>query len=357
METKVSHYNKKNRSKEKDELVIKTAKDEANEPSWLTKIFFLIGLGLIILALLIFAWVDFSRRPVSGEKGEPKYFEVKKGEPSRQIAANLEKEGLVRSKYVFLVFAKSEMGKSLQAGYYKLSPSMSTNEIIKRIQKGEIDAYSITVPEGYRVLQIAKILSEKAGIDQSKFIEAATGTEGTLFPDTYLFPVNYEPSKIVRAMREDFETRTAKYDLSPEALILASIVEREAKADDERAKIAAVYKNRADKNMLFQADPAVRYALDSQYYLKNKTVDFQFWKGITKDDCQNLNSPFNVYKQKGFPPAPICNPGLKSIEAAVNPEKDFDSLFFFHDKNGQIHFSKTLPEHQESIKKFGVSGQ
>ena len=137
-------------------------------------------------------------------------------------------------------------------------------------------------------------------------------------------------------------------------MTLASIVEREAKNDDERAKIAAVYQNRANQNMLLQADPTIRYGLDTQTYLKNKSLDFEFWAPLTRADINNLNSPFNTYKQKGYPPAPICNPGIKSIEAAKNPEPNFDYLFFFHDKNGQIHFSKTYEEHLSNIQKFGV---
>jgi UPF0755 protein len=231
------------------------------------------------------------------------------------------------------------------------------DEILEKFENGKVDAYSVTIPEGYRVLQIARILEEKGGVDPNKFIEAAIGKEGTLFPDTYVFPLDLPPAKVVELMKEDYEKRTESLKVTPEQLILASIVEREAKTDEERPKIAAVYKNRADQNMLLQADPTVRYALDTQTYLKSKSLNFEFWQAIARSDYQGLNSPFNTYKQKGYPPAPICNPGIKSIEAAINPEPNFDYLYFFHDKNLQIHFSKTLDEHQKLIKEFGLPGQ
>ena len=151
-------------------------------------------------------------------------------------------------------------------------------------------------------------------------------------------------------MRDNFDKKTVKLNPSDDQLILASIVEREAKSDDERAKIAAVYKNRADSNMLLQADPTVRYGLDTQQYLKDKNLDFTMWKGLTRADIQNFSSPFNTYKQKGYPPAPICNPGIKSIEAALYPEPNFDFLYFFHDKDGNIHLSKTYQEHQKPLR-------
>lgn len=312
-------------------------------------------LGLIVLVVLFFtSWVNFQQRPVSSGNGQFDYFEISSGMSTKEIASGLEQKSFIRSKYAFWIMAKTSR-KSLQSGYYKLSGSISTNEILKKIQDGQADAFSITVPEGYRVLQVAKLLEEKANINSEKFVEAATGKEGTLFPDTYVFPSNFEPTKIVREMQENYDAKTNKLNLAQEQLILASIVEREAKKDDERAKIAAVYKNRADNNMLLQADPTVRYALDSQQYLKSKSVDLLFWQPITKSDYQNLASSFNSYKQKGYPPAPICNPGMRSIEVAISPASDFgDYYYFFHDKNLEIHFSKTLQEHQEAIKKFGL---
>lgn len=353
MSVEVSHYKKKKSKPEKD-LVIKT--DKVSLPSSSFRFAAIAGIAVLIAVMFLISWVNFAKRPAGDSNSQFQYFEIRKGESTLTIGRELENLGIIRSKFAFYLVSKLD-GKKLQAGHYKISASQPMDEILEKFENGKLDAYSVTIPEGYRVLQIAKVLQEKGGVDPDKFIEAAIGTEGTLFPDTYVFPFDLPPAKIVRQMRENYDKKTESLRVTPEQLILASIVEREAKTDDERPKIAAVYKNRADQNMLLQADPTVRYALDTQTYLKNKSLDFDFWRAITRFDYQNLNSPFNTYKQKGYPPAPICNPGLKSILAAVNPENNFDYLYFFHDKNLQIHFSKTLDEHQKLIKEFGLPGQ
>lgn len=355
MSAEVNYY-KKQEPKKEGQLVVRTT-GKKNRSKLAKNVLLITGAVVVVFLLLASAYVNFLRRPLTDQSGQFEYFEVKSGQSTRQIGQNLQDKKIIRSGFVFYISVKFGKHKPLQAGYYKLSPSMKLEDIISKIEAGEVDANTIVIPEGYRVLQIAKLIYDKAGVDYHKFIEAATGTEGSLFPDTYMFPTNYEPSKMVREMKDNFEKKTAKLSPSEDQLILASIVEREAKADDERAKIAAAYKKRADNNMLLQADPTVRYGLDSQQYLKDKNLDFTMWKGISRADIQSLNSPFNTYKQKGYPPAPICNPGLKSIEAALNPEKDFDYLYFFHDKDGKIHFSKTYQEHLEAIQKYGVSGQ
>jgi len=358
MKPDIHHYSESNQD-QGEGLVIVSSQDKNNQPrgfAWNRLLVTVISLAVLVVSAA-FGYFSFTRQPASAEADTPKYFEIKKGQTTRAIANDLKQAGLIRSSWTFLFVAQVERRGVIQAGYYKLAPSMTTDEILEKLQKGEVDAFSATIPEGYRVLQIAKLLQEKGEISPDKFIEAALGTEGTLFPDTYIFPRNLESAKIVRQMRENYDAHATKLKLTSEQLIIASIVEREAKTDDERAKIAAVYKKRADENMLLQADPTVRYALDTQTYLQTKSVSFEFWKSITKTDYQNLSSPFNTYKQKGLPPAPICNPGLKSLTAAANPEKDFDYLFFFHDSEQKIHFSKTFQEHQEQIQKYGLAGQ
>jgi len=349
MKLEVDRFDKKKKSDK--ELVLKTEKNKSRFFQNKTLIY-IIG-SIVVAVLAITSYVSFLSAPVSEKSEDYVYFEVKKGESKRQIARALSEKHLIRSSNAFFLSTYFS-GKDLLAGYYKLASSMSTNQIISKIQSGDVDAFTLTIPEGYRVLQIAKKLEEVGKIDPNKFLESAGGTEGTLFPDTYMVPYGMEEAKIVKMLKDNYEQKTSKYRVVNDQLILASIVEREAKKDDERAKIAAVYKNRADKNMLLQADPTVRYGLDSQTYLKNKSLNFEFWSPLTRADINALNSSFNTYKQKGYPPAPICNPGIKSIEAALSPENNFDYLFFFHDKNGTIHFSKTYEEHLKGIQEFGV---
>lgn len=348
---KVKRYNDSHHKR--DNLVVKDKPGKENKPfKVLRSVLFNLFLVVVVAVLFIIAWVNFMQRPLSSDQADFEYFEIKKGESTAEIGNRLAGVDLIRSKWAFYFAVRFSPGV-LQAGHYKLSSSMDVGEIISKIRKGEVDAYSVTIPEGYRTLQIAKLLNEQEGIDVENFIEAAVGKEGTLFPDTYLFPKDYELSKIVREMTENFEKRTKDFDLSDEQLIIASIVEREAITDEERPKIAAVYLNRTEKNMLLQADPTIRYSLDSQKYLREKSVNFEFWQAITKADISSLSTPYNTYKQKGLPPAPICNPGLKSIEATINPEQNFSEYYyFFHDKNQQIHFSKTYNEHLEALSKF-----
>lgn len=352
----VSHYKKKiTEDRGDDSLDIKTDRGLLIGRKKNNILYLFLGVigGLLLIVLLFGAWLNFAKAPASDSK-DFKYFEVKKGEGARQIAKRLKSENLVKSDLAFYIQSKIDSNQTIKMGYYKLSENLSVDEVLKKFYDGEVDGFSITIPEGFRVLQVAKLLEEKAGIDSQKFIDSATGTEGMLFPDTYVFPRNFDTSKMVKEMKDNFDKRTEKLKPNYDQIIMASIVEREAKNDNERMKIAAVYKNRLDANMLLQADPTIRYALDSQEYLSKKSVNFTFWKGIAKSDYQNVQSSFNTYKNRGLPPAPICNPGLKSMEAVLNPEKNFDAIYFFHDKNQEIHFSKTYDEHLRAIQQFGL---
>ncbi len=348
---KKSHYQEKETPPSED-LEVKKGKKPKRPNFVFTILTYVLGI-IVVVSLSLIAWLNFQGRPLSSDKEKFDYFEIKTGDSTRAVAGKLQSQNLVRSDTTFYILAKLS-GGPICAGYYKISPSMTNSEILEKFQKAEVDAYSITIPEGYRNLQIAKLFQEKAGIEPTKFIGAATGSEGTLFPDTYVLPSNTEPAKIVKLMKENYEKRTANLKVTSDQLILASIIEREAINDEERPQIAAVYTNRLSKNMLLQADPTIRYGLDSQKYLETKSVDFTFWQGISRGDYQNLNSSFNTYKNKNLPPAPICNPGLKSIEAAQNPTADFDYLFFFHDKDRKIHFAKTYEEHLKLIQEFGL---
>lgn len=347
----IKHYNKD--KKKHDNLEIRTSPEKTSK--YLNVLKTVLGgavVALVVLVMFVAAWVNFMQRPLSDDRADFDYFEIKKGATTMGIGQELQNNKIIRSKWAFYFAVKFNPGV-IQAGHYKLSSSMGVDEILSKMRKGEVDAFSVTIPEGYRTLQIAKILSKQEGIDVNKFIEAATGKEGTLFPDTYLFPKSYDPSKIVKQMQDNFDNRTKDLDVDDDQLIIASIVEREAINDDERPKIAAVYLNRVSRGMLLQADPTIRYGLDSLEYIRTKSVDFEFWKPITRADISSLSTSFNTYKQKGLPPAPICNPGLKSIEATLKPATDFtEYLYFFHDKDQKIHFSKTYNEHLESLSKY-----
>lgn len=265
-------------------------------------------------------------------------------------ASTLNKKGLIRFPLAFTIYMKSKH-IDIQEGYYSLTGT-SLREIAEAIAAGP-NTNRITFPEGFSAAQMAQRLNSYK-MDGTGFYRAAKNEEGRLFPDTYFFDETASISEIVKKMTDDFESRTANISLTDEALIIASIVEREAKKDDERAKIAAVYFNRVKQNKDLEADPTVQYGRDLQLIASQGLDNVDLWQPLKSGEVKSISSAYNTYMNAGLPPGPICNPGIKSIQAAANPEPNFDKLFFFHDKNGLIHFSNSFEEHQELIKQFGL---
>ncbi len=204
---------------------------------------------------------------------------------------------------------------------------------------------AITIIEGWRREQIAVKLEELGICPADAFMTASKGKEGMLFPDTYRFFTNTPAEEVVRTLTTNFSTRTAGNTPSAEQLILASIVEREAKTSDERPLIAGVYQNRLTIGMKLDADPTVQYGRDQNLIesgISYKKVSY--WKPITRSDYKGVLSPYNTYISETLPPSPIANPGLASIKAAMNPSSH-DYYYFLH-RDGRIFLSKTLSEHE-----------
>lgn len=267
-------------------------------------------------------------------RGEEQEFIVQKGQGIQTVGKNLAAENLIPSATVFSLYAKMK-GEAIQIGVYKLSSKMSTKEIFIVLAEGETVEDFITIPEGWRVTQIDEFLSQKEIIKAGELIKIASADEGYLFPDTYRLMPNTPAEKIRTEMIENFNKKTASSNISRETIILASIVEREAKFDEDRPKIAGVYLNRLAQNMKLEADPTIQYAKGS-------------WDPITIADYHNVNSPYNTYLFTGLPPGPICNPGLKSIEAVLRPEQN-GYFYFFHTTDGHAVFSATLEEHEAKL--------
>lgn len=287
---------------------------------------------MIVLAGVGYFLYSFYRTP---NQEVEKEFIIKTGQSTREIAENLQEEGLINSSWWFLLHAR--LGHdSIQAGVYKLSSKMGIKGIYETLTSDKASEYFITIPEGWRVKQIDKLLSEKKVIESGDLVGLASADEGYLFPDTYRFLPNSEASQISQEMIDNFSKRTADLKPNRDTVILASIVEREAKFDEDRPKIAAVYLNRLRKGMKLEADPTVQYAKGS-------------WDPIKVSDYRNVNSAYNTYLHQGLPPGPICNPGLKSIEAVLYPDKN-DYLYFFHKKDGHAVYSTTIEEHEAKLK-------
>jgi len=313
-------------------------------------ILIIIFLVLLISGYLLYREGTLAVHPTSDESI---IFVVDPGENLDSIINNLSKANLIRNRLAFYIVVK-QLGieREIQAGDFKLSPSMNAYEIADELTHGTIDVW-VTVPEGLRKEEIAEIMSKKFDISETEFNTLAE--EGYLFPDTYLIPKNPTAAQIIDLMKSTFEAKYTK-DLrskahangltDKEVLILASIVEREAKFDQDRTQVASVLLRRYRENYPLQVDATIQYALGYQ------PDENRWWKSsLTFEDLKNT-SKYNTYKNIGLPPRPISNPGIASIRAVVNADENTPYRFYLSEPNGTTHFSKTYEEHQRNIEKY-----
>lgn len=348
---------------------------------------------LVILALVFglafFIYGAIKINQPFATAAEEKFFTVALGQTTRQIAKNLEDEGLIGRAFFFElhVYLKKQ-GSKIQAGNYLLSPAMSIREIAEALISGKVvkDTVKVTVIEGWTMNDIAKSLEENEvtgareflnaqnpspieGIDWSQefsFLATAPrhgNLEGYLFPDTYFFAKNSEGEEVVRKMLVNFDKKLTE-DLRlkikeqgqtiREIVTLASIVEKEVgrnvkkgekltaeereKITEERRLVAGVFYNRIAAGMPLESDATVGYVTGSSS--NRATIE------ETK-----IDSPYNTYRNKGLPPGPISSPSLDSIMAAINPAQT-DYLFFLTGPDGTAYFAKTLKEHAANRAKY-----
>lgn len=309
----------------------------------MTKYIILLCLGLLLVISI--SLLVLGAKPVGGA---PQQVEIVAGQSRFSIAKELKSKNLIRSQATFLVLLIPGGGK-VAAGTHTINPQHSVPLIVGELVTGKSRYVRITIPEGWRKEQISAELIEK-GFDGKAFLEAAKDKEGYLFPDTYFLQPEATPQQIVEKFAENFAKRTEDITPTKEEVILASIVEREAVTDEERSIIAGIYKNRIKIGMALQADPTVQYAKDTNALAAGKVTE-SFWPAITVSDYTAVVSPYNTYLHPGYPPSPIANPGLKSIQAAHAPQT-VDALFFFHTKDGKLITSKTNQEHAANKKKY-----
>lgn len=311
---------------------------------------------IIIISIMVIFFVTFSfwwkngLFPVNPLDKTKKIFVIQKGEGIREIASTLKKEGLIRDPIVFFLLVKKlNLDNKIQAGDFRLSPSMTMEEIAENLTHGIIDIW-LTIPEGKRAEEVADILKEKIPSYKSIWQGILNSNEGYLFPDTYLIPKDADINFIISMMRNNFENKISKLNIKTKdvatIVTIASLIEREAKFDNDRLLVSSVIHNRLEIGMALQIDATVQYAIG---YQPNKKT---WWKVLTPDDLK-INSLYNTYKNSDLPPTPICNPGLASLEAALNPSKT-DYLYYISDKSGHNHYAKTIEEHNMNIKKYGL---
>ena len=289
-----------------------------------------------------------------GPLAQPKVFVVRKGEGAREIAARLESDGIITSQSLFIA---NYVGRSvaqwfgvkplqLKAGDYQIKPQASLSDVTDTLGEGRSVLFRITLPEGLTSWQITERL--KANKNLTGEIEQIP-LEGSLLPDTYKYSRGMNRAALLDLMRseqEDFlakawEQRAPNLPIKSvqEALILASIVEKETGRNDEREKVAAVFINRLRSGMRLQSDPTILYGLFGG--------QVSWGKPIQKTEIQQKTA-HNTYTIEGLPPTPICNPGRPAILAVLNPAKTKD-LYFVADGNGGHVFSETLKDHNTAV--------
>jgi len=315
---------------------------------------------ILIAAAAFFGYGYYSTSlEAAVSNGAEQEITIAKGSSVKTIANQLEQKGIIKNAYVFAVYSKlSENAAKFKAGKYLLSSSMSVEEIVNKLVAGQVvrDSIRFTIPEGFELRQIADRLEAGGLINKDKFYAAINKPdlnydflklEGYLFPDTYEISKNATEQEIINKMlnkfdqvfTDEYRQRAKELNLTlDQVVILASIIEREAKWDKDRKTISAVFHNRLKKNMKLESCATV------QYLLKDQKPD------LTYEDLK-VDSPYNTYMYAGLPIGPISSPGAKSIEAALYPD-DVDYLFFFVSKDGSHIFSRTYEEHLNAQNKL-----
>lgn len=310
-----------------------------------------LGLPIILILFLLaaFFWWNVQLGSVSNDIAT-KVVVIPKGEGTSAIAERLKSEKLIHSALAFKIYAKlNNLAGKIQAGSFKLSPSMTMPEIAKNLTAGTDDVW-VTLIEGWRIEEMGSELAKYFKDNSETFITHSK--EGYMFPDTYLFPKEATGEFMATTLKNTFKERYAddlklkikKLGLTEEeGVVLASLVEREGRSDKVRTEVASILLKRLNIGMKLDVDATVQYALGYQ------PAEKSWWKKhITKED-KKISSPYNTYTHSGLPPNPICNPGLASLKAAANANPNTPYLYYYHDSKGNSHYAKTLEEHLDNV--------
>jgi UPF0755 protein len=327
----------------------------------MTRRFTIFFTGVLLFILCMFAALYFGYFFVSpaGTDKQEEIFVVKKGSGLSSIAAQLEERGLIKGRYLFMLWAYVKgCARDIKAGEYSFNRSMAPAKILGMLTSGEVKTYSFTIPEGLTAEQIADLLGRRNLVNQRDFVSLVrdsnlvashhvngTSLEGYLFPDTYVISRDMGARDLIDLMVdrywEVFNSVVGDRELPmpmKDIVTLASIVEKETGLAEERPVIASVFLNRLKKKMRLESDPTVIYGLED------------FTGNLTRKDLR-ASSPYNTYIHHGLPPGPIANPGKEALKAVIHPA-DTDYLYFVSKNDGSHHFSSTLKEHNRAVYKY-----
>ena len=311
-------------------------------------------LGAIAAAYLFYR----SFTPYKGFEGAV-FVDIPRGTTTEGIAERLAAAGVVRGKADFLLARLWRQGKRLQAGEYRFEKPASAGEVYDRIARGDIFFYSLTVPEGRNMFDIAAEIEKLGVFPASQFIAAARNPamirdldpeaptlEGYLFPNTYRLSRHATPEAVCRMMTSKFREVWRTLNSSAgvhQTVTLASLVEKEGKLAEERPRIAAVFENRLRIGMKLDCDPTTIYAalLDNRY------------RGTIYRSDLDSDNPYNTYRHSGLPPGPIANPGTASIQAVLQPA-DSDAIYFVlrPDGSGSHEFNNNIAAHDAATGRY-----
>jgi UPF0755 protein len=319
-----------------------------------------IGAVILVLAGLTawFGYVIFADRSHPAQTAQ---VIVPRGSSFHDIADQLAHAGVIANATAFRVYAKfRHADRNAHAGEFRFAPHESAADVLSQLQSGGAQvARWVTIPEGFTAKQIAQRLQDE-GLGDAKTYDAAfmhdsividgsrtRNLEGYLFPSTYLIPLDAKPQTVERIMTDEFKKQlppnaaqsARTHGLTvPQVVTLASLIEREAKADDERPLMAGVYYNRLRLGMPLEVDATIEYALPQHHDV------------ITYSDL-SLDSPYNTYRHQGLPPTPIANPGAPSLAAAFNP-KPSNFLYYVYKGGGHHAFATTLAQQNANIARY-----
>jgi UPF0755 protein len=325
----------------------------------------LFGLSVAVVAAFCGGFAYYATSEVVPPSA-PVQLSLQSGSSLRSAAQQMERAGVLRHPELFVVMARllGEAG-NIKAGIYEIEGPIAPFRLLRKVTLGEVTQAAVTFVEGWTFRQARKALDDHPalrhdtrGLADAEILKRlaadAVSPEGLFFPDTYHFSVGASDLTVLRRsyrlMQSHLETRwPARADGLPlatayEALILASIVEKETGREEDRPLVAAVFLNRLRKGMLLQADPTVIYGMGEA-----------FDGNLRKRDL-TTDTPYNTYTRVGLPPTPIALPGLASLIVTLNPPRS-DVLYFVARGDGSSQFSRTLGEHERAVTKYQRSGR
>lgn len=313
------------------------------------RILVLLALALLAGAALV-AFEATRRVQAPGPLSEETVVWIERGDSLKTVEDKLLTAGILEGPQLFYYYGRGTgLAENLRAGEFVIPPGASIKDVAEVLRDGEPLLRFVTIPEGRTVQQAFRIVDEAPVLEGEITVEVA---EGDLLPETYAYQRGEARDAVVRRMMEahtelldelwpgrapDLPVKTKE-----EAVILASIVEKETALAEERPRVAAVFTNRLKRGMRLQSDPTIIYGI---------TGGEPLGRGIRRSELDNADNPYNTYRRGGLPPTPIANPGRESLAAVLNPA-DTNDLYFVADGTGGHVFAATLREHNANVARW-----